>query len=49
VPIASFVLALIVGGALLLAAGANPIETYKAMFEGAFGTDYGRSWSRPSR
>lgn len=43
VPIASFVLALIVGGALLLAAGANPIETYKAMFEGAFGTDYGRS------
>ena len=43
VPIASFVLALIVGGALLLAAGANPIETYKAMFDGAFGTDYGRS------
>ncbi len=43
VPIVSFILALVVGGILLLAAGANPFETYRAMFEGAFGTDYGRS------
>ncbi len=43
VPVLSFVLALIVGGTLLLAAGANPVETYKAMFEGAFGTGYARS------
>ncbi len=43
VPIASFVLALIVGGILLIAAGANPIETYKAMFDGAFGTSYART------
>jgi ABC-type uncharacterized transport system permease subunit len=43
VPIVSFGLALVVGGVLLLAAGANPIETYKAMFEGAFGSGYNRS------
>jgi simple sugar transport system permease protein len=43
VPIASFILALVVGGILLLAAGADPIETYKAMFEGAFGSGYARS------
>jgi simple sugar transport system permease protein len=43
VPIISFVLALVVGGILLLAAGADPIETYKAMFEGAFGSSYARS------
>jgi len=43
VPILSFVLALVVGGLLLLAAGANPFETYKAMLEGAFGTSYARS------
>jgi len=43
VPILSFVLALVVGGLLLLAAGANPLETYKAMLEGAFGTTYARS------
>ncbi len=43
VPILSFVLALAVGGILVLAAGANPIETYKAMFDGAFGTTYARS------
>jgi len=43
VPIVSFILALIMGGMLLLAAGANPIETYKAMFDGAFGSDYARS------
>jgi simple sugar transport system permease protein len=43
VPIVSIVLALIVGGILLLAAGADPIETYKAMFDGAFGSTYARS------
>jgi ABC-type uncharacterized transport system permease subunit len=43
VPILSFVLALAVGGILLLAAGANPVETYAAMFDGAFGTTYARS------
>lgn len=43
VPVASFILALVVGGILLLAAGANPIETYKAMFDGAFGSGYARS------
>ncbi len=43
VPILSIVLALVVGGILLLAAGANPIETYRAMFDGAFGTTYARS------
>ncbi len=43
VPIASFILALMVGAVLLITAGANPIETYKAMFEGAFGTTYART------
>lgn len=43
VPIVSFILALVVGGILLLTAGADPIETYKAMFDGAFGSDYARS------
>jgi general nucleoside transport system permease protein len=43
VPIVSFILALVVGGILLLAAGADPVATYKAMFEGAFGTSYARS------
>ena len=43
VPIASFVLALVMGRTLLLAAGANPIETYKAMFDGAFGSGYART------
>lgn len=43
VPIVSFILALVVGGILLLAAGVNPIETYKAMFDGAFGSGYARS------
>lgn len=38
VPIASLLLALVFGGLLLLAAGANPLVTYKAMLEGAFGT-----------
>jgi ABC-type uncharacterized transport system permease subunit len=43
VPILSFILALGVGGILLLEAGADPLETYKAMFDGAFGTTYARS------
>jgi ABC-type uncharacterized transport system permease subunit len=43
VPIASFLLALAVGAILLIAAGANPIETYKAMVEGAFGSSYART------
>jgi len=43
VPILSLILALMVGGVLLMLAGANPLETYKAMFEGAFGTKYARS------
>jgi len=43
VPIVSFVLALIVGGILLVVAGANPIETYQAMYDGAFGSAYYRS------
>lgn len=38
VPIASLLLALVFGGVLLLAAGANPLVTYKAMLQGAFGT-----------
>jgi ABC-type uncharacterized transport system permease subunit len=43
VPIVSIILALVMGGILLLAAGADPIETYAAMFDGAFGTTYARS------
>jgi simple sugar transport system permease protein len=43
VPILSVILALVVGGSLLLAAGADPVETYRAMFDGAFGTKYARS------
>jgi general nucleoside transport system permease protein len=43
VPVASFILALIMGGLLLLAAGVDPIDTYKAMFDGAFGSGYARS------
>jgi general nucleoside transport system permease protein len=43
VPVLSFILALVIGGALLFAAGADPVETYKAMFDGAFGSTYGRS------
>jgi ABC-type uncharacterized transport system permease subunit len=38
VPVASLLLALVFGSLLLLAAGANPLTTYKAMLEGAFGT-----------
>lgn len=43
VPIVSIVLALAVGSLLLLAAGADPIKTYKAMYDGAFGSAYYRS------
>ncbi|MGQ9599350.1 MAG: ABC transporter permease [Anaerolineae bacterium] len=43
VPIISIVLALVMGGILLLVAGADPIQTYRAMFDGAFGTSYARS------
>jgi ABC-type uncharacterized transport system permease subunit len=38
VPVASFVLALLFGAVLLMLAGANPWQTYRAMLEGAFGT-----------
>ncbi len=37
VPVASFVLALLFGAALLTLVGANPGQTYRAMLEGAFG------------
>lgn len=40
VPVASFILALAFGGVILLATGANPIVTYKAMAIGAFGSQY---------
>jgi simple sugar transport system permease protein len=38
VPIVSFLLALVFGAILLMLVGANPIDTYRAMLEGAFGT-----------
>jgi simple sugar transport system permease protein len=38
VPVVSFVLALLFGAILLALAGANPLQTYRAMLEGAFGT-----------
>lgn len=40
VPVLSVVLALLAGGVLLLLAGVNPLETYRAMLEGAFGSAY---------
>jgi simple sugar transport system permease protein len=40
VPILSIVLALVAGGVLLLIVGVNPLETYKAMVQGAFGSAY---------
>jgi len=40
VPIISVLLALVFGGVILLAAGANPWTTYKAMAIGAFGGRY---------
>jgi simple sugar transport system permease protein len=38
VPLASLLLALVLGGAILAMSGANPLVTYAAMLEGAFGT-----------
>ncbi len=38
VPIGSLLLALVFGAILLQLAGANPVQTYRAMLEGAFGT-----------
>jgi len=43
VPIASIVLALLAGAALLAAAGVNPWQTYRAMALGAFGSRYSLS------
>jgi simple sugar transport system permease protein len=40
VPVISLVLAFLFGALLLSAAGANPWDTYKAMFDGAFGSTY---------
>lgn len=40
VPILSIVLALAAGGVLLWLAGVNPLETYRAMLHGAFGSAY---------
>ena len=40
VPLVSILLALVFGGLILLAAGANPLQTYKAMAIGAFGGKY---------
>jgi simple sugar transport system permease protein len=44
VPLASILLALIFGALLLLSVGANPLQTYRAMLEGAFGTP--TQWQR---
>lgn len=38
VPVASLLLALVLGGVILALSGANPVTTYVAMLEGAFGT-----------
>lgn len=40
VPVVSLLLALLVGSFILSLAGASPIETYRAMFSGAFGSTY---------
>lgn len=40
VPILSVVLALLAGAVLLWLAGVSPLETYRAMLEGAFGSAY---------
>ncbi len=44
VPLLSVVLALLIGAILLLISGANPIEAYVALFNGAFGTP--EAWAR---
>jgi simple sugar transport system permease protein len=41
VPVASVILALVASGLLLLAFGANPIDTFVAMWDGAFGDVFG--------
>lgn len=41
VSLMSVALAFAFGGLLILIIGINPIEAYKALFEGAFGTSYG--------
>ena len=38
IPITAIVLALLIGAIVLLISGANPIEAYSALFEGAFGS-----------
>ena len=40
VPVASFLVALLLGAVLLLASGVDPIKTYTAMVRGSFGTAY---------
>lgn len=40
VPILSVVLALVAGGILLALVGVNPLATYRAIMEGAFGSSY---------
>ena len=40
VPVFSVVAALVAGGLLLALVGVNPLETYRAMLEGAFGSAY---------
>jgi simple sugar transport system permease protein len=43
VPVISLVLALIAGGVIMLLAGENPLDVYRAMARGAFGSEYNRS------
>ncbi len=43
VAIASILLALALGGLVILAVGVNPVAAYRALFSGAFGTLYGLS------
>ena len=38
VPLGAVLLALLVGAVMLIALGADPIEAYLALFEGAFGS-----------
>ena len=40
VPLFSVVLALVTGALIIASQGVNPLEAYKAMFQGAFGTGY---------
>ncbi len=43
VTLLSVILALLLGGVIILAIGVNPLEAYSALFQGAFGTLYGLS------